>query len=233
MRKSKRKPKNEPMCNAKPETPALTHSLTVGHYFTTAVYTAEKPEFLDAAKAVTDEHINNVKDNQQLDEIYPVRMTNNIYADSRLADFVKFVGEQSWYILFNQGYRMQNLSTVIESMWCQEHYKHSLMEQHAHTNPVQIVGFYFIDCPEKCSSVVFHDPRAGKVQASLPENNPGYITQASNNAGFNPKAGQFFFTNSWLAHSFSRHASDLPIRFIHFNMEVKPTIYQNPKVEIV
>jgi len=223
--------KNEIMCNA--ATPALTHSLAVGNYFTSPIYTADKPEFLNAIIDVTEEHLKQVRANEQLNEIYPVRMTNNIYTDPRLSDFIKFVGEQSWYILFNQGYKMQQLSTVIESMWCQEHYKHSLMEQHAHTNPVQIVGFYFIECPEKCSNVVFHDPRAGKVQASLPENDPKFITAASNNVGFTPKPGQLFFTNSWLAHSFSRHASESPIKFIHFNIEVRPTIISNPQVEIV
>ena len=233
MRKSKRKPKNEPMCNAKPETPVLTHSLDVGEYFTSTVYSKEKPEFLDAVRAVTDEHLKIVKANEKLNEIYPVRMTTNIYADPRLADFIQFVGNQSWYILFNQGYKMQQMSTVIESMWCQEHHKHSLMEQHTHTNPVQIVGFYFIDCPENCSNLVFHDPRAGKVQASLPESDSRYITPASNNVGFIPKPGMFFFTNAWLAHSFSRHASELPIRFIHFNMEVRPTMSAPSQVEIV
>jgi hypothetical protein len=221
------------MCNAATEVPALNHSLAVGQYFVSSIYSAEKPEFLDAVKAVTNEHLAVVKENEKLNEIYPVRMTNNIYADPRLAEFIKFAGEQSWYILYTQGYKMFNLSTVIESMWCQEHHKHSLMEQHTHTNPVQIVGFYFIDCPENCSNLVFHDPRAGKVQASLPENDAQFITPASNNVGFIPKPGMFFFTNAWLAHSFSRHASELPIRFIHFNMEVRPTIVQNPQVEIV
>ena len=55
MRKSKRKLKNEPMCNAKPETPVLTHSLDVGEYFTSTVYSKEKPEFLDAVRAVTED----------------------------------------------------------------------------------------------------------------------------------------------------------------------------------
>jgi len=30
------------------------------------------------------------------------------------------------------------------------------------------------------------------------------------------------FANSWLAHSFTRHAADLPIKFVHFNLAVIP-----------
>jgi len=29
------------------------------------------------------------------------------------------------------------------------------------------------------------------------------------------------FANSWLAHSFTRNASDKPMRFIHFNLSVQ------------
>ena len=220
------------MCQAAPQVEVMPSPLSVGHYFTSAVYTAEKPEFLKDVRAVASEYIDHVKANEKLDEIYPVRMTHDIRTDPRMVEFCRFVGEQSWHILFGQGYKMQQLSTVFESIWCQEHHKHSLMEQHTHTNPVQIVGFYFIDCPEKCSTIVFHDPRAGKVQASLPENDLNIISPASNNIGFYPKEGQFFFTNAWLAHSFSRHASDLPIRFIHFNLEVQPTVMPS-QVEIV
>jgi hypothetical protein len=28
------------------------------------------------------------------------------------------------------------------------------------------------------------------------------------------------FTNSWLAHSFTRHSAELPIKFVHFNLTV-------------
>jgi hypothetical protein len=215
--------------------PSEVSPLTQGHYFTTPLYTSDKPEFLEAAKQVTDEHLEFIRKTQKLDEIYPAHMTANIYTDPRMAAFCQFVGEQSWYILYGQGYAMKNLSTSIESVWCQEHYKHSLMEQHTHNGLIQIVGFYFIDCPEGSSNVMFHDPRPGKVQISLPEDNPNYITPASNVIGFAPKPGQFFFTNSWLAHSFSRHASDKPLRFIHFNMMVIPTAPMScpPPAEVV
>jgi len=225
------------MDGSSPETANFSKEnfLTQGHYFTTPLYTSDKPEFLEATKQVTDEHLEFIRQTQKLNEIYPAHMTANIYTDPRMAAFCQFVGEQSWYILYGQGYAMKNLSISIESVWCQEHYKHSLMEQHTHNGVIQIVGFYFIDCPEGSSNIMFHDPRPAKVQISLPEDNQNYITPASNVVGFAPKPGQFFFTNSWLAHSFSRHASDEPIRFIHFNMMVVPTapIVCPPPAEVV
>jgi hypothetical protein len=46
---------------------------------------------------------------------------------------------------------------------------------------------------------------------------------------FQPKAGQLFFANSWLSHSFTRHATKKPLRFIHFNMGVMANTQQQQK----
>jgi hypothetical protein len=67
---------------------------------------------------------------------------------------------------------------------------------------------------------VFHDPRAGKVQIDLPEQDMSAATAASRMINFTPKPGIMIFTNSWLAHAFTRHAADLPIKFVHFNLNV-------------
>jgi hypothetical protein len=96
------------------------------------------------------------------------------------------------------------------------------MDQHVHGYRSQIVGFYFLETPEGGSNVVFHDPRAGKVQIDLPEQDVGMATAASKMINFTPKPGMMIFTNSWLAHSFTRHAAELPIKFVHFNLNVIP-----------
>ena len=45
-------------------------------------------------------------------------------------------------------------------------------------------------------------------------------TPASKMINFTPKPGMMIFANSWLAHSFTRHAAELPIKFVHFNLTV-------------
>jgi len=84
----------------------------------------------------------------------------------------------------------------------------------------QIVGFYFLETPENCSNVVFHDPRTAKVQINLPEQDISMATPASRMINFTPKPGMMIFSNSWLSHSFTRHAADNPIKFVHFNLTV-------------
>jgi len=148
-------------------------------------------------------------------------MTEGLNQDPRMLEFSNYVAQTAWNILNEQGYKVQHLTTYFSDMWCQEHYKNSLMEQHVHGNGTQIVGFYFLDSPENCSKVVFHDSRAGKVQSSLNEHNSNFATPASIAVNYEAKEGTLMLTNAWMPHSFTRHSSEKPMRFIHFNICVK------------
>jgi hypothetical protein len=154
-----------------------------------------------------------------------------------MLDVSNFIAQAAWDILDSQGYAMQHFSTYFTEFWCQEHHKHSAMEQHVHGYGSQIVGFYFIDVPKDSSRVLFHDPKAGKVQLNLPEKDMSLATVASNVINFVPEAGTVMFANAWLAHSFTRHAASKPMRFIHFNVSVQqaaPTVCPVPTdVEVI
>jgi hypothetical protein len=71
---------------------------------------------------------------------------------------------------------------------------------------------------------MFHDPRPAKPMTSWAEQDAAQVTPASNMVHFTPKPGMLMFTNSWLPHSFSRHEAEEPIRFIHFNIGLRPLI---------
>ena len=186
--------------------------------FPTSIYHIKRPDFLPTVRAVTKEHLIKCS-TEPLHELYPVRMTETLHLDPRMADFCAFVGVTAGNILGEQGYAMSGLATYFTAMWCQEHFKHSAMEQHVHPG-AQMVGFYFIDVPEGSSAATFYDPRAGKVQGGLPEMDAAQITYASNAFHFAPKSGLLMFANAWLPHAFTRHGSDEPIRFLHFNINV-------------
>jgi uncharacterized protein (TIGR02466 family) len=209
--------------------------LEVAYHFPCPIYVIERPDFLEAVKVVSEESLEVSRKESDLDEIYPVVMTGNYYADARVTDFANFVGATAWNILQEQGYAMEDKVVQFTEMWTQEHHKHSSMEQHVHGFGVQIVGFYFLEAPEDSSRVVFHDPRAGKVQNDLPEQNMANATPASRMVNFEAKEGRLIFSNSWLPHSFTRHASDKPVKFVHFNLTVtqaQPTCTM-PAAEII
>ena len=136
-----------------------------------------------------------------------------------------------------QGYAMDNFLIGFTEMWTQEHHKHSAMDQHIHGFGAQIVGFYFLEAPEGSSRVVFHDPRASKLPIDLPETDMTKATIASKMINFEPKPGLLIFANAWLAHAFTRHAADKPIKFVHFNLiaqmaQQQPSC-QHPPAEVV
>lgn len=198
----------------------LNTQLQVAYHFPCPIYIIERPDFLEAVNTVSEEALETAKKAQTLNEIYPVHMTGSYFADPRMAGFSEFVGATAWNILNEQGYAMQNMAVQFTEMWTQEHHKHSAMDAHVHGYGSQIVGFYFLETPEGGSNVVFHDPRAAKVQIDLPEQDMSAATPASKMINFTPKPGMMIFANSWLMHSFTRHAADLPIKFVHFNLTV-------------
>jgi len=209
--------------------------LQVAYHFPTPIYIIERPDFLPTVSLVSDEFLDIQRKQQDLNEIYPVYMSGHFPDDQRITEFVEFVGGTAWNILNEQGYAMQDKVVSFSEMWAQEHYRHSAMDQHVHGYGAQIVGFYFLEAPEECSRVVFHDPRAGKVQVDLPEQDGNAATPASRMINFTPKPGMMIFSNAWLAHSFTRHSADKPIKFVHFNLIVQPapSFCAAPSAEII
>jgi len=214
---------------------ALNTQLQVANHFQCPIYLIERPDFLETVNVVSEERLEVRRKEVDLNEIYPVYMTDNFFDDPRMADFTQFIGATAWNILNEQGYNMQGKAVSFAELWTQEHYKHSAMDAHVHGFGSQIVGFYFLETPEGGSNVVFHDPRAAKVQIDLPEQDIGAATSASRMINFTPKPGLMVFANSWLAHSFTRHAADLPIKFVHFNLNViqDPNFNPAPAAEVI
>jgi hypothetical protein len=210
--------------------------LQIAYHFPCPIYLIDRPDFLEAINKVSEEALKVQRKTQDLNEIYPVHMTGSYFADPRVTAFSEFVGGTAWNILNEQGFAMGDKALQFTEMWTQEHHKHSAMDQHVHGFGSQIVGFYFLETPEGGSNLVFHDPRAGKVQTDLQEQDIGMATPASKMINFTPKPGMLIFANSWLAHSFTRHAAELPIKFVHFNLTVIQAPQQScaaPAAEIV
>jgi uncharacterized protein (TIGR02466 family) len=233
------KTKTKKVCKAAESVAQVVQNtqLQVAYHFPCPIYIIERLDFLDVVNVVSEEALETAKKTQQLNEIYPVHMTDSYYADPRMAGFTEFVGGTAWNILSDQGYAMQDKAVQFTEMWTQEHHKHSAMDAHVHGFGSQIVGFYFLETPEDCSRLVIHDPRAAKVQIDLPEQDISMATPASKMINFTPKPGMMIFANSWLMHSFTRHAAELPIKFVHFNLTVIPAPQQAcalpPAAEII
>ena len=217
----------------KVEEPVKQPEFNTFHYFPSAVYSSKKPEFIASVSEVSDELLSKI--GHDVHDIYPMHQTESFAGDSRVQDFCSYVGHNAWGILQSQGYAMDNFNVTLDAMWTQKHHKHSFMERHVHGGGHQLVGFYFLETPEGCSRAMFHDPRCGKVQINLPEQDMSIATPASNAINFVPEPGLMLITNAWLPHSFGRHGSDKPIKFVHFNLSVgyNPAKACSTPVEVV
>jgi len=190
--------------------------------FASMVYTIKKPEFLDATMAVSDEMLAKAKAARPMNDTYPFVMSDSMIGNERTLPLEKFIAESAWAILDNQGYRMDQFLAYVSEFWVQEHFKYSGMEQHVHPYGVAISGFYFLTAPKGGSVIELHDPRPGKVQASLPIKEQTQVRDANNMLHVTPEPGLMVFSNAWLPHSFTRNSSNDPVKFIHFNVSVRP-----------
>jgi hypothetical protein len=213
-------------------TDATNDFLETQSFFASSIYSISKPEFLDTALQVFQEQIDIVKNKTKSDELYDSYMTHS-FVDDRLKDFNYYVLNTAWQVLNEQGLKMDNKSTYFHSLWGQEHYKYSSMEQHIHGENTQIVGFYFLECPEKCPNLLIHDPRPGKCQINLDQQDEKNVTLSSNLINFKPVPGSLWFTNSWLPHSFTKNGADEPFKFIHFNISVVINEQNSPVINDV
>lgn len=190
--------------------------------FSSTIYTIRKPEFLADALALSDQMLATAKAARGVNDTYPMIMSDSMTGKPRVRGLEQFIANSAWAILDSQGYRMDDHMTFVSEFWAQEHFKNSSMDQHVHPYGVVISGFYFLTAPAGGSVVELHDPRAGKVQASLPIKEQNQVRDANNILHVTPEPGLAVFTNSWLPHSFTRNSSNDSVKFIHFNVSVRP-----------
>lgn len=199
--------------------------------FPTTVYAISKPEFLNSVRKSAMTALSNTEG--EINEIYPVKMTGDISQDPEIHGFCEYVAVTALNILREQGYNTKEKAAYFAEMWCQEHHKFSQMDQHIHHNGVQVVGFYFLDVPENSGVATFHDPRPGKTQLGIMEDDMSNVTYASNAFHFRPEPGMLVLTNAWLPHSFTKNASNEPFRFVHFNVSLTDNPTQTCEVEVI
>ncbi len=188
--------------------------MDVNLLFPSAVARSAHPEFLATAKAVVAEYIARA-DRQDATVCHSEPMF-----DERLDDLLMLIAKESFLMLSDQGYNMSHAKTEITEFWSQEFLKNGQHIEHVHALGAQVTGFYFVDVPDDSSNPMVFDPRYGKRQINLPEANRKEVSYASEQVVFEVQEGDLLFFNSWLPHGFTKHLSDKPFRFIHFNVAV-------------
>ena len=206
--------------------------------FDTFVYQAEIPkyldnkDFMDACNEHTDKAIADAK--QIIDDRYKKLNAQikdhgmsyhsgpELYKDERFAELALLVKNTSKNILEDQGFDLSNYTLDYTEMWIQKFAYEGGGHQDTHVHwDNHVSGFYFVECSDKTSRPIFHDPRPARMMLNLPIKNHSKLCPAMERQIVNVKPGTLLLFNSWLPHQFSVDNGIDPFRFIHFNLQAR------------
>ena len=206
--------------------------------FDTLIYQAEIPKYLDDKDfmSVCNEHTDKaIKNTQQKieerqkkynaaikDHGMSYHSESKLYEDDRFHNFELLVRNTAYNILTDQGFDLSNHTLDYTEMWIQKFAYDGGGHQDTHVHwDNHISGFYFVDCSERTSKPIFHDPRPARMMLNLPIKDHSKLCPAMERQIIKVKPGTFLMFNSWLPHQFSVDDGIDPFRFIHFNIQAR------------
>ena len=206
-------------------------------YFSTPVYTIEKPEWVTKLNKATDKYIKNAQKNLQPELKERKKILGNkdylkvkdhglsyhstpLNGDPDLQEIEKYIGATAWNLLDEWGYDMSLYTIFYTEFWVQEFAKQGGGHHSTHVHwDNHISGFYFLKCNDKTSYPIFHDPRSGAMMTKLPHKDKSKLSNMSDMIHFKPKPGTLIFFPGYVPHEFDVDMGVEPFRFIHFNLQ--------------
>ena len=206
--------------------------------FDTFIYQAEIPkylkdkDFMAVCNENTDKAIRNtqekIKERQKKynttikDHGLSYHSGSKLYEDDRFHNFEFLIRNTARNILIDQGFDLDNYFLDYTEMWIQKFAYDGGGHQDTHVHwDNHISGFYFVECSERTSKPIFHDPRAGRMMLNLPIKDHQNLSPAMERQIIKIKPGSLLLFNSWLPHQFSVDNGIDPFRFIHFNLQAR------------
>ena len=206
-------------------------------YFSTPVYTIEKPEWVSSAIKATDKYIKESQKRLQPEIKERKKILGNkdylkvkdhgvsyhstpLNGDPNLKELEEYVGATAWNLLDEWGYDMSLYTIFYTEFWVQEFAKQGGGHHSTHVHwDNHISGFYFLKCNDKTSYPIFHDPRSGAMMTKLPHKDKSKLSNMSDMIHFKPKPGTLIFFPGYVPHEFAVYMGVEPFRFIHFNLQ--------------
>ncbi len=191
------------------------------HYFPSAIYREEKPEWVAHVLKQADQYYEQQKQvNKEHGNSYPVVQTGHMGGDPELFFLADYFAKTATDLLVQQGYDLLRYEFYTSGMWGQEIGCTGMHEPHVHAN-AHMCGLYFLDAPEGGSFPVFSDPRPGKIMTDFLMSD-GEVRVGTPRIFFNNMVpGTFMFFNAWLPHQFTQNQAQTSTKFIHFTLSCK------------
>ena len=206
-------------------------------YFSTPVYTIEKPEWVSSAIKATDKYIKESQKRLQPEIKERKKILGNkdylkvkdhgvsyhstpLNGDPNLKELEEYVGATAWNLLDEWGYDMSLYTIFYTEFWVQEFAKQGGGHHSTHVHwDNHISGFYFLKCNDKTSYPIFHHPRSAAMMTKLPHKDKSKLSNMSDMIHFKPKPGTLIFFPGYVPHEFAVDMGVEPFRFIHFNLQ--------------
>ena len=200
----------------------------INNYFSTPVWSEQKPEFVKSLNKASNKYIKEARNRNKAHikkhgDFGLSHHSTPLTADNDFLDFRNYIGQKSWEYLDHQGYDMSQYTTMFSELWVQEFAKKGGGHHSAHIHWNQHVsGFYFLKCSDKTSYPLFHDPRPGAMMTKLPEKNASVISPSTTQIHFKPVPGSLILFPGYMPHEFTVDHGKAPFRFIHVNLQAVP-----------
>jgi hypothetical protein len=204
------------------------------YYFSTPIYTIEKPEWVDSIDKACEKYILAAqKHHQKTLNLRSIKLkkdigdhgfsynSSSLINDPALKQLQDYVGLNSWLILNEMGFDVSKYEMYWTEFWVQQFGKNGggHHEGHIHYDN-HISGFYFLRCSDKTSYPVFQDPRYVKYMNNMPLNKDATsVSPAADKVMYKPKPGTLIFFPAYLEHQYVVDNGVDDFRFIHFNLQ--------------
>jgi uncharacterized protein (TIGR02466 family) len=204
------------------------------YYFSTPIYTIEKPEWVDSIDKACEKYILAAqKHHQKALNLRSIKLkkdigdhgfsynSSSLINDPALKQLQDYVGLNSWLILNEMGFDVSKYEMYWTEFWVQQFGKNGggHHEGHIHYDN-HISGFYFLRCSDKTSYPVFQDPRYVKYMNNMPLNKDATsVSPAADKVMYKPKPGTLIFFPAYLEHQYVVDNGVDDFRFIHFNLQ--------------
>ena len=237
MKKKKAKARKQKI---KKEVVEYPKQLQLEQYFSTPIWFADEPKFVNSLNKASDKYIEASKKTlkPQIDkrnkkfgdkgDMGHVFHSTSLIGDPNFAELQNYIGATSQNLLNEMGFDLSQYRVFTTEMWVQEFAKkggghHTL---HTHWNG-HISGFYFLKASEKTSLPLFEDPRPGNLMNGLPELDKSQVTYASTQINYKVEPGSMIFFPSYMPHQYVVDMGYDPFRFIHWNCQAIPKAVLN------
>jgi uncharacterized protein (TIGR02466 family) len=207
-------------------------------HFPTPIYFIEKPLWLDKALEASKPLLAKARESKKKDllerEIILGKDTyekvkdhgysyhsENFFNNPLLKDMTGYILQTSHNLLDEWGFEANRYKLTFSEFWVQEfsHNGGGHHDTHIHWNN-HISGFYFLQCSEKTSYPIFHDPRQGSMMTKLQPKQTNEILMGGPSVQYKKiKPGTLVFFPSYLPHQFTVDDGIEPFSFIHFNIQ--------------